>query len=226
MKKAKIFLLLWIGILLLTSCTNKEYELNQKITLKGTITTSEITKDNQTYKINILNLETPIIIDGTKINKIAIDYDKSLREDTEVTIDGTITANKQEILDLEYAITVNDIDNILSYINTFSNEDFSMTVPVNIIKICNIKTVENGFAIYKADKSNHEIEMFRVIAVSKEEFNTLRENEEISIEKVTSNREKTIIILYSSEEYEDDDYEEYETILRSVDSIKETVVLK
>lgn len=226
MKQTKVILLLWIGILILTACSTKEYKINQQISLKGNITTQEITKDNQTYKINILNLETPIIIDGTKINKIAIDYDKSLKEDINVTIDGTIILNKQENLDLEYAITVNDIDNILSYINTFSNEDFSMTIPVDIIKICDIREIENGFAIYKKDKNNNEVELFRIITISNEEFNTLREKEEKSIEKITSNREKTSIILYSSDEYVADDYTDYETALRSVDRIKETVVLK
>lgn len=226
MKKYHKIILLFIMSFLLTGCFSEKYNLNEETTLKGIVHTNEIIKDNQSYMISILELDNPIIIEGTKINKIAIDYDKTLRDDTEVTIDGTITDNDNQNLDLTYSIKVNDIDNILSYINTFSNDTFSVTIPTEIIKICDIKSIDNGFSISKKDKNQKSVTLFNIIAVSNEEFNNLRENESISIEKVTSNKEKTIIVLYSTEEYENDDYTEYNKIISNIDKIKDTVVMK
>jgi len=226
MKKLKKIILIFVLILFVAGCGSKKYEVNKETSLTGTITTSEITKDEKTYKINILNLNEPIVVNGIKVNKIAIDYDKALKNNTEVTIDGVIQTNSNSSIDLEYSISVNDVDNILSYINTFSNDDFSMTIPVDIIKLCNIETIDNGFVINKTNSSNEKVELFKVISVSNEEFNKLRDNEEMNIEKAASNREKTVIVVYSSTNLSDDDYEEYDQIMKNVDSIKDSVVLK
>lgn len=212
--------------IILTGCLANELELNKKVDLKGIIETNEITKDNQTYKVSILHLEEPIIIEGNKINQIAIDYNKLLQNDIETTISGEIITNENPNLDLQYSIKVNNIDNILSYINTFTNKDFSVTIPLDIIKICNISNIENGFTISLADQNDDLIELFRIISVSNNEFKEIRENESLKIEKITSNKEKTIILLYSKEDYKNSSYENYNQIISNINKIKDTVVIK
>lgn len=226
MKNLKKIIYLCLMTIILTGCLANELELNKKVDLKGIIETNEITKDNQTYKVSILHLEEPIIIEGNKINQIAIDYNKLLQNDIETTISGEIITNENPNLDLQYSIKVNNIDNILSYINTFTNKDFSVTIPLDIIKICNISNIENGFTISLADQNDDLIELFRIISVSNNEFKEIRENESLKIEKITSNKEKTIILLYSKEDYKNSSYENYNQIISDIDKIKDTVVIK
>lgn len=226
MKNLKKIIYLCLMTIILTGCLANELELNKKVDLKGIIETNEITKDNQTYKVSILHLEEPIIIEGNKINQIAIDYNKLLQNDIETTISGEIITNENPNLDLQYSIKVNNIDNILSYINTFTNKDFSVTIPLDIIKICNISNIENGFTISLADQNDDLVELFRIISVSNNEFKEIRENESLKIEKITSNKEKTIILLYSKEDYKNSSYENYNQIISDIDKIKDTVVIK
>lgn len=226
MKNLKKIIYLCLMTIILTGCLSNELELNKKVDLKGIIETNEITKDNQTYKVSILHLEEPIIIEGNKINQIAIDYNKLLQNDIETTISGEIITNENPNLDLQYSIKVNNIDNILSYINTFTNKDFSVTIPLDIIKICNISNVENGFTISLADQNDDLVELFRIISVSNNEFKEIRENESLKIEKITSNKEKTIILLYSKEDYKNSSYENYNQIISNINKIKDTVVIK
>lgn len=226
MKNLKKIIYLCLMTIILTGCLANELELNKKVDLKGIIETNEITKDNQTYKVSILHLEEPIIIEGNKINQIAIDYNKLLQNDIETTISGEIITNENPNLDLQYSIKVNNIDNILSYINTFTNKDFSVTIPLDIIKICNISNIENGFTISLADQNDDLIELFRIISVSNNEFKEIRENESLKIEKITSNKEKTIILLYSKEDYKNSSYENYNQIISNINKIKDTVVIK
>ncbi len=226
MKNLKKIIYLCLMTIILTGCLANELELNKKVDLKGIIETNEITKDNQTYKVSILHLEEPIIIEGNKINQIAIDYNKLLQNDIETTISGEIITNENPNLDLQYSIKVNNIDNILSYINTFTNKDFSVTIPLDIIKICNISNIENGFTISLADQNDDLVELFRIISVSNNEFKEIRENESLKIEKITSNKEKTIILLYSKEDYKNSSYENYNQIISNINKIKDTVVIK
>lgn len=226
MKNLKKIIYLCLMSIILTGCLANELELNKKVDLKGIIETNEITKDNQTYKVSILHLEEPIIIEGNKINQIAIDYNKLLQNDIETTISGEIITNENPNLDLQYSIKVNNIDNILSYINTFTNKDFSVTIPLDIIKICNISNIENGFTISLADQNDDLVELFRIISVSNNEFKEIRENESLKIEKITSNKEKTIILLYSKEDYKNSSYENYNQIISNINKIKDTVVIK
>ena len=226
MKNLKKIIYLCLMTIILTGCLANELELNKKVDLKGIIETNEITKDNQTYKVSILHLEEPIIIEGNKINQIAIDYNKLLQNDIETTISGEIITNENPNLDLQYSIKVNNIDNILSYINTFTNKDFSVTIPLDIIKICNISNIENGFTISLADQNDDLVELFRIISVSNNEFKEIRENESLKIEKITSNKEKTIILLYSKEDYKNSSYENYNRIINDINKIKDTVVIK
>lgn len=226
MKNLKKIIYLCLMTIILTGCLANELELNKKVDLKGIIETNEITKDNQTYKVSILHLEEPIIIEGNKINQIAIDYNKLLQNDIETTISGEIITNENPNLDLQYSIKVNNIDNILSYINTFTNKDFSVTIPLDIIKICNISNIENGFTISLADQNDDLVELFRIISVSNNEFKEIRENESLKIKKITSNKEKTIILLYSKEDYKNSSYENYNQIISDINKIKDTVVIK
>ncbi len=226
MKNLKKIIYLCLMTIILTGCLANELELNKKVDLKGIIETNEITKDNQTYKVSILHLEEPIIIEGNKINQIAIDYNKLLQNDIETTISGEIITNENPNLDLQYSIKVNNIDNILSYINTFTNKDFSVTIPLDIIKICNISNIENGFTISLADQNDDLVELFRIISVSNNKFKEIRENESLKIEKITSNKEKTVILLYSKEDYKNSSYENYNQIISNINKIKDTVVIK
>lgn len=226
MKNLKKIIYLCLMTIILTGCLANELELNKKVDLKGIIETNEITKGNQTYKVSILHLEEPIIIEGNKINQIAIDYNKLLQNDIETTISGEIITNENPNLDLQYSIKVNNIDNILSYINTFTNKDFSVTIPLDIIKICNISNIENGFTISLADQNDDLVELFRIISVSNNEFKEIRENESLKIEKITSNKEKTIILLYSKDDYKNSSYENYNQIISNINKIKDTVVIK
>ena len=227
MKKLKKIITLLAISMLLTNCGKEELKVNQEVTLTGTVTTREITKDNETKKVSILNLDEPIIIDGTSINKIELDYDKGLKENEEITIKGTITSNGDSSIDLDYAFSVSDIDDILSYINTFSNEEFSMTIPPEIIKISTIDRIENGFIISGTDKENNKFEVFRVICVTNSEFKELNKNESSYIEKAISNKEKTVIIKFPNDDItSEDNIETVEKIIDELETIKKNVRLK
>lgn len=227
MKKLKKIITLLAISMLLTNCGKEELKVNQEVTLTGTVTTREITKDNETKKVSILNLDEPIIIDGTSINKIELDYDKGLKENEEITIKGTITSNGDSSIDLDYAFSVSDIDDILSYINTFSNEEFSMTIPPEIIKISTIDRIEKGFIISGTDKENNKFEVFRVICVTNSEFKELNKNESSYIEKAISNKEKTVIIKFPNDDItSEDNIETVEKIIDELETIKKNVRLK
>lgn len=219
MQKYKKIILLILITLIITNCGNKNYKLNEEITLKGRISTTEITKDNETKKVKVLNLDEPIIIDGTKINKIEIDYDKGIKDDYDITIMGKITENNGSNGDLSYSFKVSDIDNILSFINTFGNDDFTFAIPSELMKKINVKEIDKGFTIYNSEDS----EILSIKAVSKAEFNKINTG---YIEKVTSNRNKVVIIEFSSTDKENDNYETASEVLNELPKIKSTVQLK
>ncbi len=227
MKKIKTTIAFILITLLLTSCTSGEkLKVNETATLKGTITTSEITKDNETKKINILNLDKPIIIDGTAINKIEIDYDKDLKDDSETSITGTIKSNSDGDANTKYSIEVNDIDNALSYINTFSNDKFSLTIPAELMRIITVKKIDDGIIIYSSNNMNAGGEAYRFIALDNASFKKLTK-EKGSYEKVVSNKDTTIIIEYPTDnEYEDKYFNEYEKVMDALPSIKNSVRIK
>lgn len=219
MQKYKKIILLILITLIITNCGNKSYKLNEEITLKGRISTTEITKDNETKKVKVLNLEEPIIIDGTKINKIEIDYDKGIKDDYDITIMGKITENNGSNGDLSYSFKVSDIDNILSFINTFGNDDFTFAIPSELMKKINVKEIDKGFTIYNSEDS----EILSIKAISKAEFNKINTG---NIEKVTSNRNKVVIIEFSSSDKENDNYETASEVLNNLPKITSTVQLK
>ncbi len=227
MKKFKRILALMVITLLLTNCGKEELKINQEVTLTGTVTTREITKDNVTKKVSILNLEEPIIIDGTSIHKIELDFDKALKENEEITIKGTITNNGDSSLNLDYAFSVSDIDDILSYINTFHSKDFSMTIPPELIKMSVIENIDNGFIIYGTDTNKNKFEVFRVICITNAEFKELNRSESAYIEKATSNKQKTVIVKFPTDDgaYEGN-YDVVETIMDELSTIKKNIRLK
>ena len=122
MKRLKRILSLVAISLLLTNCGKEKLELNKQVTLTGTVTVKEIKKDDTTTKVSILNLDEPVIIDGDTIHKIELDSDKEIKNNSEITITGTLKSNSDSAIDLDYSFEVLDVDDILSYINTFTNE--------------------------------------------------------------------------------------------------------
>lgn len=223
MKKFKKIAVLLLITLLLTNCGEKKLELNQEVTLTGKVTVKEVTENDKKTKVSYFELDEPIIIDGEKIYQIELDYDKEIKNNSELSITGTITNNDNSSLSL----TVSDIDDILSYINTFSNEEFSMTIPASLIKISTIKRIDNGFIIYSTSNMSNGGEVFRIISVTNDEFKQLNKNETKYIEKITSTKEKTIIIQYPSTiEYTEENFTDYETIANSINTIKDNVRFK
>lgn len=227
MKKLKKLIIFICLIAILTGCQKNKFKLNEEVILTGKITNSEIKKDDETYKVSILNLDEPIIIDGTKIKKIELEYDQALKDNSEITIKGIIKNNSDSNVDLEYSFSVLDVDDILSYINNFNNDNFSMTIPTNIIKTCYIDRIDNGFIIYSSKEKNIENEVFRIISLSNEEYNKIKDENNRSIEKVKSNKEKTVIILYNNKmEISDENLQNFDSIIKSIDNIKNTVKIK
>lgn len=227
MKRLKRILSLVAISLLLTNCGKEKLELNKQVTLTGTVTVKEIKKDDTTTKVSILNLDEPVIIDGDTIHKIELDSDKEIKNNSEITITGTLKSNSDSDIDLDYSFEVLDVDDILSYINTFTNEDFSMTIPAEIIKLCTVKQIDNGFVVYSTSNLEMGGEVFRIISVTNEEFKILNKNENKYIEKITSTKEKTIIIQYPNENVEEyKNFKDYETIVKKITTIKDNVRLK
>ena len=145
MKKLKKLVAFIIFSLILTGCQENKFKIDEEVTLTGKITNSEIIQNDEKHKVSILNLDEPIFVDGTRINKIEIEYDKDLKENNEITITGKIKNNSDSHVDLAYSFSVTDVDDILSYINTFSNDDFQMTIPTSIIKTCSIERIDSHF---------------------------------------------------------------------------------
>ena len=227
MKRLKRILSLVAISLLLTNCGKEKLELNKQVTLTGTVTVKEIKKDDTTTKVSILNLDEPVIIDGDTIHKIELDSDKEIKNNSEITITGTLKSNSDSAIDLDYSFEVLEVDDILSYINTFTNEDFSMTIPAEIIKLCTVKQIDNGFVVYSTSNLEMGGEVFRIISVTNEEFKVLNKNENKYIEKITSTKEKTIIIQYPNENVEEyKNFKDYETIVKKITTIKDNVRLK
>ena len=69
-------------------------------------------------------------------------------------------------------------------------------------------------------------EVFRIVSVSNKRFQELQNNSNAYIEKIASNQSNTVIIIYpTTNEYSEENYEEYETIGNSIESIKNNVRL-
>lgn len=221
MQKYTKIILLIIFTILIAGCSKNEYKVDDEVSLKGKISTTEIRKDDKSETIKILELDEPIIIDGTKVHKIELDYDKNLKDGYEVEIKGTLKSNGDSSYQLSYAFEVIDIDDVLSYINTFSNEDFSFTIPSELIKKVNVEEIDNGFAIYNANGSLYEL--FRIYTIPSKEFKSISSSNYI---KAVSNAKQVVVIKFN----DTDDSEENSTltneIMNNINQIKETVHLK
>lgn len=227
MKKLNKIITLLAMTLLLTNCGKEKLELNKEIELTGIVSIEEVTENNETKTISVLNLDKPVIIDGNTIHKIELDYDKNLKNNSELTIKGVLKSNDDSNLDLDYSFVVEDISDILSYVNTFSNEEFSMTIPAELIKISTIKKIDNGFIVYSTANMKNGGEVFRIVSVTNDEFKTMNRNENNYIEKITSSKERTVIIKYpTTEEYSEENFDDYEKIANQINIIKNNVRLK
>lgn len=228
MKKLKRLIIILFILFAVCNCAKKEnYVTDKEVTLKGKITTSQIIKDNETFNINILELDEPIIIDGEEIKKIEISHDKELKDNTEVSIIGKITTDGKKYLSEEYIFDVKDITDPTSYVNTFSNSKLSITIPSALIKKCTIKEIENGFVVYSTSNLENGGEVFRVISLTNQEFKKLSKDNNINMEKVDSDKNNTVIIQYPlTNEYSEDFKDEYEEICDAINTIKDNIRLK
>ena len=228
MKKIKKFTILSLIILFLCACNKKEeYKINEDVLLSGTIQVKEIIKEGQKAKVTYLELEKAITIHDKSISKIELNTEQELKNNTKATIKGKIEdSGNLSILDLDYIFSVTDIDNVLSYVNSFSNANFSFSIPSNLIKQCTVKEIENGFTIYS--KSNMDVggEVMTIKAVTPQEFQNLQSSD-IQLEKVKSDQNKIILITYpTSNEYKEEFKEEYEQIGNQINAIKNTITIK
>lgn len=219
-----------ISLITLTmcSCAQKEnsYSNEETIEIKGTIGTKTIEENGVEKDINVLIPTNPIIIDNKTINEIEIDYDKTLKDDYNVTIKGKIN-NDTELSSNEYSIIVEDVDDVSSLTNTYHHNDFSMTIPTSIIKLCSIEKTEKGFIVYSRSNKAYGGEVFTIEALTKEEFNEVRKDNTKYVERVTSNNEKTIVMEFpTTTEYDAAYAEEYEQIGNSINQIKNNIKQK
>lgn len=223
MKKFKRIITLILMTLILTNCGKEKLSLNEEVTLKGKITHQEVTENNITKMISVLTLDEPVVIDGDLVRKIELEYDKDLKTDTDITITGVIKDNGDSTYN--YLFSANDIDDILSYVNTFNNGTFSMTIPTNIIKEVTVTKIENGYSI-KLDNNGKKVEIFQVITVTKSEYELLKDDENIELEVAHSKGDQKAIIVYSTEEVPDNLLDTLEDINKEMPKIKGNIRLK
>lgn len=223
MKKFKRIITLILMTLILTNCGKEKLSLNEEVTLKGRITHQEVTENNSTKKISVLTLDEPIVIDGDLVRKIELDYNKDLKTDTDITITGVIKDNGDSTYN--YLFSANDIDDILSFVNTFNNGTFSMTIPTNIIKDVIVSQIEDGYALY-LDNDGNKIEIFKVKAVSKLDYESLKNDDEVELEVAHSKGDKKVVIIYSTEEVPETLLDTLEDINKQMPTIKGNIRLK
>ena len=223
MKKFKRIITLILMTLILTNCGKEKLSLNEEVTLKGRITHQEVTENNSTKKISVLTLDEPIVIDGDLVRKIELDYNKDLKTDTDITITGVIKDNGDSTYN--YLFSANDIDDILSFVNTFNNGTFSMTIPTNIIKDVIVSQIEDGYSLY-LDNDGEKVEIFQVKAVSKIDYENLKNDDEIELEVAHSKGDKKVVIIYSTEEVPESLLDTLEDINKQMPTIKGNIILK
>lgn len=227
MKSVSKKIIVSLAVLTMCSCAQKEnsYKTDEEIEIKGTISSKTIIEDGVEKEINVLIPTNPIIVDNKTVKEIEIDYDKSLKDDYDVTIKGTL----QDIAkgNNDFSIAVEDIDDVSSLTNTYHHEDFSMTIPSSIIKYCSIEKTECGFIVYSRSNKPYGGEVFTVEALTKDEFNELKKDETKYIERITSNSKKTVVIEFpTTTEYSDEFAEEYETIGNAINQVKNNIKQK
>ena len=223
MKKLKRIITLVLMTLLLANCGKEKLSLNEEVTLKGRITHQEVTENNSIKKISVLTLDEPIIIDGDLVRKIELEYDKDLKTDTDITITGTIKDNGDSTYN--YLFSANSINDILSFVNTFSNDTFSMTIPTSIIKDVSVKKIDNGYTV-SIDDNGNKIEIFQVVSMSKTEYEVLKADESIDFEVADSKGDKKVLIIYSDQEVPDRLLGILEDVNKTIPTIKGNIRIK
>ena len=221
MKKLKRIITLLIMTLLLTNCGKEKLSLNEEVTLTGRVTHQEIMDNDAIKMISVLTLEEPVVIDGDLVRKIELEYDKDLKTDTDITITGTIKNNDGSTYN--YLFSANSINDILSYVNTFSNDDFSITIPVELMKELFVEEIENGYKV-SIEYKNKKYEIFRAITVSKSEYNDIKNDSSIVLAK--SNDKKKIIIVYSEDEVPEAKIDVAEDVYKSMSKITGNIRIK
>ena len=215
MKRYIIVLLLIV--LLLTGCKKESYSINDNAKLEGTINIE--TKDEETKAY--LTLDEPIIIGDETINKIEIDYDKELKDNSRTTIEGTIKEDNGT-----YTLQVEDIDNLLSFINKYSNDVFNLTIPTEIVKITTVEKTDTGFIIYSASNISNGGKVLEIKYVTNTEYRKISNKKQV-VERITSNDKYTIIAIYpTTTEYSKENAKEYEIISDHIKAIEKSVKLK
>ena len=112
MNKINKIIILLLLLTLLPACHKLDNSRdNNIITLTGFIKTHEIFKDGQSYQVSILNLNQPIIINGTSIKTVSINSNQELTDNSQITLNGILQSNDNPILNTSYSFTVLDIPN-------------------------------------------------------------------------------------------------------------------
>ena len=221
MKRLKILTFLLLIILILAGCDKAEkYEVDKTTTLKGKIVINTIKDGEETKEVSILELEKAISINGVVTDKIEIEYDKSLKNNSETTITGTLKANTGST-DLKYSISVDSVDNILSYINNFSNDRFSFAIPPKLMKIVTVKEINEGFIIYSANSE----EAFKIISVTPEEYKELSKND-LQMEVARNNKKFYVIIIYPKDDESKEPTKEEQQLYKEIETIKSSIKIK
>ena len=223
MKKLKRIITLILLTLILTNCGKEKLNLNEEVTLKGRITHQEVTENNTIKMISVLTLDEPIIIDGDLVRKIELEYDKDLKTDQDITITGTIKDNGDSTYN--YLFSANDIDDILSFVNTFNNGTFSMTIPTNIIKDVSVEKIDNGYTV-SIENENKKVEIFKAISVTKTEYESIKSDDSFDYEVADSKGDKKVLIIYSEEEVPEDLLDTLESINKAIPTIKGNIRIK
>lgn len=209
-------------VILLCGCQNKEYNVNDNIEINGIVENKSL-KDG---KISILNLDNEIIIDGVKVSRLALDYDKDFKDKKEVDLEGTIISTSDNNFDISYTLKIDDVNPSSAIENTFSSNDFTMTIPTDLIKLCSIKKLDNGFIIYSKSSLDNGGEVFRLVSISNKEFKALQVSEDKTLEKGNSNSEKTVVVIYpSTNQIVNGKEDDYATIGDAINQIKESIRL-
>ena len=100
-----------------------------------------------------------------------------------------------------------------------------MTIPTSIIKDVIVNKIENGYAVY-LDNDGEKIEIFKVLAVTKAEYETLKNTEDLEFEVAHSKGDKKAVIIYSTEEVPDNQLDTLEDINKQMPIIKGNIKLK
>ena len=218
MNKIKRLLTILAFSLLLTGCGKEQFKTSDEASLTGTIVLKEIDQK----EVSVLKLDEPVIIDNQEVSEIEIAYSKELKESSKVTINGKIEKSNDK-----YSIIVSDVDNILSYVNKYSNDVFSFTIPTDIIKICTVEKIDNGFVIYSTANKEAGGEVMRIVYVTPNEYSRLRDSSNYDVQKIKSNRKYTIaLITPTTTQYKDEFLDEYEQINDHTNEIEKSVILK